>query len=432
MTRFHLLTVRIFIVLLILSITLTIGCSKDAHTDNDNTLYILTQTWITEKFQLEKAAQDFMRDNPGVEIFIDKYDNYNSSFNPLASKTNRKKYDIFIGWSREHTVQYAASGVIKSFDTDFFDADFQKEDFFPSFLELGNIDGNQFMIPLMGEVMSIIVRKDLFEQAGLTDSYGNIIPAKDWDELYLYAKKLADLDENKKLYGINIDFGNNMILNSFYASLQASRGSIFDSESLYIDITSSYARNILKKWRQLVNERLAPSYTFEDVDAGRENFKAGNVAMLLAPHSRWVEAQAALGKDKVGIMLIPGADKNGSLTYIHGITIPAASQNRPLAIKFIKQKLLSSGFQLDSMSKYGKIPSLIRNYDVGMSPEWKTIFDLVRNSTTLPLYKDWSKFDKFFQVEVQKCIVNKQSVDKTVETLSEQLDKLDKSTGYGF
>ena len=81
-----------------------------------------------------------------------------------------------------------------------------------------------------------------------------------------------------------------------------------------------------------MHEGLSPTYTFDNLDAGRENFKAGNVAILLTPHSRWIESSALLGQENVGIIPLPGAEKNGSLTYIHGITIPSSSQNKELAI----------------------------------------------------------------------------------------------------
>ncbi len=392
---------------------------------NSYDLRILTPTWIYEKFRLQEMADEFMQENPGFVVQIDQYNNYDTSFYPLINKSNQDKYDIFLGASREHIVQYAYSGAIADFEKDFFDEDLRKEDFFPSFLELGNINGRQYMIPLMGEIMALTVRTDLLSKAGLTDRNDVPIPPKDWEELYQYAKKLTTVNANgQKIYGLNIDFGKNMLLYSFYASIQAKKGNIFDNTSSLIDISSSDVKSILEMWQRLVKDGLAPTYTFEDLDAGRENFKHGTVAMLLSAHSRWVEAAADLGKENVGILPLPGADKNGSLTYIHGITIPSNSKQKELAIKFIKQKLLSRRFQSQAMQTYGKIPSLVRNYDTGLSSEWNTIFTWVRDATTLPIYRDWSKIDKFLQVEIQKCVTGQQTPDMTIKNMENQLSPL--------
>lgn len=430
MVRFHKITCT-FIYILTLLLILTTSCAIPTSKSNTTTLRILTPTWIYDKFNLKTVADEFMKENPGVKVVMDQYSNYDTSFYPLMNKTNNNRYDICLGFSREHIVQYAYSGTIMDFDNGFFDSVLQKEDFFPSFLELGNINGRQYMIPLMGEIMCLVVRTDLLREAGLSNSYGRLVPPSNWNELYQYAAKLTSVnEEGKKIYGLNIDFGKNMLIYSFYSSLQARKGTIFDNKSTTLDMSSNDMKDILQMWQLLVKNGYSPTYTFEDLDAGRENFKKGTVAMLLTPHSRWIEGSAAVGEKNVSIMPLPGAEKNGSLTYIHGITIPSSSQNKDLAIKFIKQKLLSRGCQSQAMQSYGKIPSLIRNYDVGLSDEWNTIFNWTRNATTLPIYRDWSKIDRVLQVEIQNCVTGKQSAEQASNNMLKQLSDSKKSIGF--
>jgi ABC-type glycerol-3-phosphate transport system substrate-binding protein len=228
--------------------------------------------------------------------------------------------------------------------------------------------------------------------------------------------------------GISIDLGSNMLLDSFFASLQAQRGNILNDKTLYLDTSSNSVKMILKKWRQLIQNDLAPTYTFKDTDAWRKNFKKGTVAMMLTTHSRWIECANVLGKDKVGVLPLPGAEKNGSLIYIHGIVISAKSTNRQLAIRFIKEELLNRDFQLLTMRNYGKIPSLIRN-NPNSSKEWKPIFHWIKNSSTLPLYKDWSKFDEVFQSEIKSYLLGHQSINRTLSKITKVLNKIDKSSG---
>lgn len=412
--------------LIIIFLCIIILCTALGKTNNKkdaNTLCIFAPTWIYEKFKLGEAVDHFMEENPGIHVTIEQNNNQDSSYYPLMNKSLLNKYDIVIGGSREHIVLLAASGAIVNFDNGFFDENLRKEDFFPSFLELGNINGNQYMIPLMGEVISLIIREDLFAEAGLVDQEGRPIPPRDWEELYSYAGKLTGQNENgEKIYGLNIDFGNNMLLYNFYACLQSKRGNIFDNNSNFIDYSSDDVKYVMDMWQRLVKNGFTPTYTFEDNDAGRTNFKNGTVAMSLTPHSRWVEISEVLGEDKVGILPLPQAEGNGSLTYIHGITVPIDSPNKELAFQFIKTELLSKDFQQWTMEKYGKIPSLVRNYETDLSPEWNSVFSWVRNATTLPIYKDWLKIDKTLQLELQKCIMGDQTSEQTIEKIKNQLD----------
>ena len=429
MKVFH--TVFYVLSLIFISFTLLICTSCLNSKSNTNTLRILVPSWVSYKFKLDEAVTQFITENPGIKVVIDKNNNYDTSYYPLMNKSFQNKYDIIIGGSREQIVPYAESGIIMDFGSNFFDDNFRKGDFFPSFLELGNINGKQYMIPLMGEIMSIVIRKDLFEKAGFMDKNGSPIPPKDWNQLYSYAKKLTAVnDKGQKIYGMSIDFGNNMLLYSFFASLQAERGNIYDNNSSFIDISSKDVKNLLENWRRLVKDGLTPTYTFEDMEAGGTNLKAGTVAMLLTSHSRWIEISAVLGEKNVGIMPLPNAEKNGSLTYIHGITIPSISQNKELAIKFIKQKLLFRDFQSWTMEKYGKIPSLIRNYEVNLSPEWNSIFSWVRDASTLPIYENWSKMDKVMQLEIKKCVTGKQTPEQAINNMTDQLNSIKKSSGF--
>jgi ABC-type sugar transport system, periplasmic component len=171
MVRLHKITCA-FICILISLLVFTSSCAIPVSKPNTTTLRILSQNWIYDKFKLDSLAKEFMSENPGINVIVDQYINYDTAFYPLMNKSNNR-YDIFLGASREHIVQYAYSGALMDFDSGFFDSDLQKEDFFPSFLELGNISGRQYMIPLMGEIMCLVIRTDMFRDAGLCDDNGN-------------------------------------------------------------------------------------------------------------------------------------------------------------------------------------------------------------------------------------------------------------------
>ncbi|MFR2693836.1 MAG: hypothetical protein ACLTBV_27355 [Enterocloster bolteae] len=48
--------------------------------------------------------------------------------------------------------------MVEFTDENFFNGDFTKDKFIGSFLESGNADGVQYMIPLLGEVLGCVVK----------------------------------------------------------------------------------------------------------------------------------------------------------------------------------------------------------------------------------------------------------------------------------
>lgn len=387
-------------------------------------------TWLG-KYDFDAAKADFEKKHPGVTVTYNKVDTADVTTNMLQWSQGKTSCDLAIGGSREHAVQYAARDYIIKFDDDFFTDDFSKDKFFPAFLELGNIEGTQYMIPMLGEVMFIVVNKDLMKKAGLADANGNIPPAKDWNELYEYAKK-ATIKENGRTTqtGLSIDWGVSFMTYSYLAALQGIKGNFYESDKKTIDFTSAESKGLLESWVKLVKDGYTPTDTFADDNAGRTNFKAGNVAMLMTSASRWIECGQDLGAENVGIIPIPGTDKNGSLVYIHGVVIPKVSPNIDLAKAFIKEELLSKTFQSGGLDKYGKMDPIISHYGDKMdNADWQTVVNATEKAATPPLYKDFSKLDLTIQTELQKCIKGDQPVDTTQQNLSKTINSLDLTTG---
>jgi ABC-type glycerol-3-phosphate transport system substrate-binding protein len=409
---------------------LSVGFGPNIIEAKTNTLRIGAEGWIVQKFKMQEAAEKFMADHPGVKVQIIKYENTDYTSNVLQWSQGKTSVDIAIGGSREQAVQYVAKNLIINFDTGFYDNKVKKKDFIPSLLELGNIKGKQYMIPLMGEVECIVVRKDLMAKEGLTDSKGNVIPPKTWNELYNYAKKLTKIQDGRVVQtGLAIDWGYDFMTYNYLASLQGMKGSYLEKGSKKIDFVSSQAKYLLTMWAKLVKEKCSPIDTFSDSDANRTNFKAGRVAMQITAHSRWPEYVKLLGGDKVTVIPLPGADRNGSIVYIHGMVIPKASPVKNLAKRFIKERLMDKDFQVWTLENYGKMPVLEKNFQGATSPKWKQILEWAVNAKTSPLYKDWAKMDRQIQVEFQNGITGMQSIEETLKNLKAKIDSIDITTG---
>ncbi len=401
--------------------------SKDAMTGQ---LRVTVQSWMLSKYDFEAMKKDFESKHPGVTVVINKVDNADTTTNMLQWSQGKTDCDIAIGGSREQAVQYAAKDYIVKFENDFFTGDFAKDKFFAPFLELGNVDGTQYMIPFTGEVMFIVANKKLMQNAGLVGADGKIAAPKTWDELYNYAKAATVKSGNQVVStGLTIDWGTNFMTYSYLSSLQGIKGSIFESDKKTIDFTSSESAGLLNMWKKLYADGYATIDTFADMDAGRTNFKAGKVAMLMTAASRWIECQANLGADSTTVIPVPGTDKNGSLAYIHGAVIPKMSPKIDLAKVFIKEELLSTTNQKKAMDATGKMSPLLAQYADLKNADWPTVINATKSGITTPLYKDFAKLDSGINVEMQKCITGKQSVADTQKNLSTLIKGLDLTTG---
>jgi multiple sugar transport system substrate-binding protein len=405
------------------------SASSDAASSGESTeLRVTVQAWMMGKYDFEGAKASFEANHPGVTVTYNQVDNVDVTTSMLEWSQGRTSCDIAIGGDRSQTVSYAANDYIVEFtEENFFNGDFTKDKFYDTFLENGNIEGKQFMIPLLGEVVGIVCNKDMMDEAGLLDENGEIIPAETWDELYEYAEKLTKDGQT----GLGIDWGSNMMLYTYEACLNGVAGSIYKEDGTTMEFTGDDVAEVLDVWKKLVDNGYTTTDVFADMDANRTQFKSGQLAMHLAPASRWIEASAddVLGEDAVGVMAVPGTDKNGSVNYIHGIVIPKVSENQELAIQFIKEELLKDSFQQGAINTYGKMSPLKSHYENLENKYWPTVLGFTENAITSPLYKDMTKLDQYIQTEMQEYLTGSSSLDDFQNNMDKYIGELDLSTG---
>ena len=404
---------------------------KNVQTEN-RTLTITAQAWLYGKYDFDSLKADFEANHPGVTVVYNQVDTADITSNMLQWAQGKTDCDISIGGDRAQIISYAVNDYIIEFtDENFFFGDFSRDQFYDAFMECGNIEGKQYQIPLSCEGYGITVNVDMFREAGLVDENGKIIPAKTWDELYEYARKLTKVDENGKITqtGLCFDWGTNIMEQMFYACLQSYKGTYFQEDGKTVDFTSEEATYMLNFWRNLVIDGLTSTDTFADGDAARTSFKAGALAMHATTTGRWIEAKGILGEESVSIMPFPGAEENGGWAIIHGIVIPKASENQDLAIAFIKEELLSDAFLENTLNLYGKMSPMKKHYENLADEDWPIVLDIIENAETAPLYKDYSKLVTFLTSEMQDMLVGNITIEECQTNLQDYVATLDLSTG---
>ena len=393
-------------------------------------LHVSVQSWMLNKYDFNSMESDFEANHPGVDVYIDQVED--SEINSYMLQWSQGSTDcaLVVGNSREMIVPLCAAGYVTELDDSFF-SDISRDDFYQAFLQLGNIDGKQFMIPFCCEVVGISCNMNIFKEAGLLDADGNLPQPKTWDELADIASKISALGYT----GLSIDWGTNMMEYSYATTLQGMAGTIYEADGTTLDFTSDSAKQVMNTWKGLVDAKLSPTDTFADANAGRTNFKAGTVGMLLAPASRWIECQTELGEGNVGLMLVPGTDTNGTCAFIHGAYVCslATPTEQELAKLFIKEELLREDILVAAMNKFGKMSPLMAHYTAEnlSDPYWDTCLKATEASFCMPLYKDFNKLNTAMISEMQSCLVGEITTDECLSSLSETIHGMDLSSGLG-
>ena len=370
-----------------------------------------------------------MADHPGVKIELSptpgKGEGETLSAQWSAGRTNT---DLVMGGSRSDVAIYVAPNLLVEFDdNNFFNGEFARPQFIEALLKEGRFaNSKQFAIPIIGEVMYTVIRKDWFQEAGLLGADGKAIPPKDWNQWKDYAKALTNKD-NRITLGVN--WNPVFMWLTYLSHILASKKDLYESKgSSMVDFQSEQAEGILQFWQDIVPANYCPTTTFSDVNALRNGFKSGMVAAFIEPHSRWPECEVAVEKDGVDrVSVMPILANARALAYGHTVYIPKLSPVPDLAIAFIKEQLMSAYGQQWSADRFGKMPVLARNFAGLKAPEWKEILEAAAIGDHEPNYRDGPKLNELLQVEMEKGITKAQTVKETLKNLRDGLGELDLS-----
>lgn len=420
---------------LILSLLLALaaaGCSSSkpaaSTAPSPKVVKVAAEAWMIDKFHMKKAADAFKAKNPDIEVVISPYaDRQVLSNFALQWSQNKTDVDIVIVDGASTAAQFLAKDLIVDFNkTNFFTGPTAKENFVGRTLEFCAVDGVQFAIPIGLEAYDINANKKFFAEAGLLDSQGNIKAPKTWQEVYEYAKKMTKKEGDKVVRpGMTIQWGPNAYF-VLIAVEQAARGSFYKADGKTNTFDTPEMREILQIWKKGVEEGVFSIDTFTNKDAGRNNFNAGQVPMLLQSAAHVAEAAPTVGKENLTLIAIPGAEKNGTYGFAAGIIIPRASKNQDLAIKFIQEALMSD-VQAGVANQWGKLPVIKSHFDK-IDAAWKTqIFELVKISPPAPFYKDLPKLMVETPKQLQQYLLGKQSVDDFIANLEKLIGTIDKN-----
>ncbi|MBI9095250.1 MAG: extracellular solute-binding protein [Sphaerochaeta sp.] len=393
---------------------------------------ITGQSWMIQKILIEEAAERFMKDHPDVTVEISTYAE-DSVISNYAIDWSRGKtpVDIAIVQGAQFAAQFVVKDLIYNFDNElnFFTGDFTRDKFVGVGLESSKIQGVPYEIPLITEAYALVINTRMFKEAGLVDAKGNPLVPKTWEEFYQFAKKLQKVQN-----GVVVQQGASLqwsVVNTYamlLATLRAARGTVYGADGVSISFDNPEFREIMKIWKKGADEGVFSKEMYGDHFAGRNSLMANKLAMLIDSGSRWIEGASTLGKDNVTVIPFPGADTKGSYGWGTGIIIPKASPAPNLAVQFIKEQLLGQEVQTGTVNQYGKMPALLKYFEMAEDPEWTIMKTIADASGAPPTYKEFSKFQKATPPILQNYLDGKLTLDEAIMEFETLVKSLDKST----
>ncbi|MGB3375832.1 MAG: extracellular solute-binding protein [Microbacterium sp.] len=389
------------------------------------TLNIAIQAWMGDKLALKDMAAQYAKDHDGVTVNLVEYaDNQALSTFALEWSQGKSDQDIVVVDGASTAVQFVEQKLIVDFnETELLTGDLDPSKFVGESLDYTGLNGNQFAVPFGLEVYNISANKLILDKAGLLGADGEVPTFDTWGDVYAAAKKITDATGTP---GMTIQWGPNAVPTLFSVE-QALRGDLYEKDGKTLTFDTPEMRKVLPIWLKGVQEGVFSIDTFTNKDAGRSNFNAGNLGMLLETASRVPEAGQSLGMENVAVLAMPGSLENGSFGFSAGVLVPSASKNKDLAYDFIKTAMMSD-LQVQAAEQWGKLPVLSSYFDQ-IDAEWKDdMYTFVQKSIPAPMYKDLTKIQDRGKQILQQYLTGDVNLDGTMKAFNELIAASDLSS----
>lgn len=281
---------------------------------------------------------------------------------------------------------YVSNGTMKPLDS-FWDVEgVDKEDFVESSLELTQIEGTQYFIPMQIQGMYLYWNKDLFEAAGLDPD----TPPATWDELVEFAAKLTDPDKNQFGFALPYDgyqpFGNWLLANG---------GSIANEDYTESTFASEGTLATLQAIQTMIYDNASGPKTISGAEADNL-LNSGQLAMYI--NGPWLNNGLQANEINYGVTGVPQATVDGDKQAILdgvGFGIPASTDDEKTEAiyEFIKYwNTTEIGKKWSTLNGFpAYLKSVAADPEVAEDPIVSELFKQIEyatpfmpNSTTLP------------------------------------------------
>ncbi|MCX7710201.1 MAG: sugar ABC transporter substrate-binding protein [Clostridia bacterium] len=376
---------------------------------------------------LKSMIEDFQKKNPDVvvESEIVPWKDYFTKLNIVISSGSSAP-DVFeLGY--ENFGQYAAKGLLKELDEAIAkDKDFKPESIKKLAYDAYKFNGKQMGVCTDFSAVVLYYNKDLFDSKKVAYPQGNWT----WKDELEAAKKLTD--EGKGIWGSVSP----LQAYEFYKTIAQNNGSIWGSDGKSVTVNSKECVDALqwmldKSMKYKISPRFSSDiYTQPDADVNA--FAAGKVAMLRTGIWNMVRFTKD-AKFKWDIALEPGNTKPAHHFFSNGLVTSKDSKNVEAAWKFIKYMAIDPYVISQRIEKDWNVPvvnndAIMTAYFKKTPPESKKVVTDTLDSLVLPplgpIPDKWNEMTKILGDELDKAKFGKQSVQKSLDSAKEKIEKL--------
>lgn len=327
--------------------------------------FITTEAATDEKLAyFEALIQDFIAENPNVEIELIHGGSANDVETKLNAASLSNTYPDMI------LVTLIALGSRASLGewTDlapFIEKWEDKDDIYQAAIDIGLYEGKNCAIGVYPVPEIVAYRKDYFEEAGLDPQQ----PPKTWDELYAYAQKLVQYDENGDVVRSGFDVPvSDSNLTMFEAFLRQAGGDVVDAQTGELMLDSEATVNALSFMKKFIDEKLTPVYTRGSGDPISMNASA--MGIIYPDTALSLIAENPDLADKLGFFPYVSGERAGSFSGYRIFAISETSEHKEEAWKFYE--LMMEGERMwERLEKFNSMPvrySLEEQY-IALNPE---------------------------------------------------------------
>ncbi|RFA09071.1 ABC transporter substrate-binding protein [Subtercola boreus] len=261
-----------------------------------------------------------------------------------------KPADVFYV-STDALAGYAANGSLLAYG----DKLANKDDFYPTLVKSFTYDGQFYCAPKDFSTLGLVINKDLWAQAGLTDAD---VPTT-WDQLSAVAQKLTTADH------AGLSFSPEYArVGAFMAE---AGGGLVDADGTAATANSDASVAGLSYVKSLLTSGAAKYSSTLGAGWGGEAFGKGLAAMTI--EGNWITGAMKADYPNVNYMvaeLPAGTAGQGTLQFSNCWGIAADSPNQDAALKLVEQ-LTSTEQQLTFAEAFGVMPSV-----QSAAAEWKS------------------------------------------------------------
>ncbi|MCD6121394.1 MAG: extracellular solute-binding protein [Spirochaetales bacterium] len=342
------------------------------------TMHVEAMGWILKKFPVEVSAEKFMSAHPNVTIKVSS--NADNSLNNymLNWSAGNVDVDLAFGGAAVQVAKLAFKGLLMPWN-DFYKGDFTRDHFLTHVVELTKRGNDYYALPFMVEAMSLEANRKLLVEAGLGTKSSPAKP-KTLDDLYNFAKKTTKGSGSvKDIYGFSWNF-TNFGDQQLFCAINDLGGKAYNADGSP-NMKAPEIAKVFSFIKKVTMDGYGTKGTITDTNAGRSGLKAGSVAIIFEAASRAIEAKPALGDDAI-LLPFPGEEQNGSYIYSHYCYVPKETKVKDAVWAFVREQVLSKDFSKFGAEKYGKLPSLKRNFE-GLSADFSEVQKWMSNPKTV-------------------------------------------------